>query len=188
MEITAGQVCGLKLSELPDNHDIRPTSVRARRAFFDQLGPIDGITFADCFAGSGMMGMEAASRGASTVISAEEAQNALNIIQKNAARMTRAGLKTEFITIAGALPSSLHLRRLPQMPDIVFADPPYLKSMDMLGQLTADPFFNDWTKSATLYWELPDFPCELRPPADPWRLTAIRQLGPTRFLILRQNV
>ena len=77
MEITAGTALGLKLGDLPDGHEVRPTSVRARRAFFDSIGSIAGKTFADLFAGSGCMGLEAASRGASTVIFAEENPDAL---------------------------------------------------------------------------------------------------------------
>ena len=52
MEITAGKLKGMPLAS-PDVHaPVRPTSVRARQAFFDSLGDLSGKTFADLCAGS----------------------------------------------------------------------------------------------------------------------------------------
>ena len=87
----------------------------------------------------------------------------------------------------GTLPASLKVRILPPRPDIVFADPPYAKSMDMLSALTADETFNDWSHGAVFYWELPDFQCALRPPSGPWKLTGIRQLGAANFLQIERT-
>ena len=187
MEITAGTALGLKLGELPEGHGVRPTSVRARRAFFDSIGSIEGKIFADLFAGSGCMGLEAASRGASTVIFAEESPDALALIRRNIARFEHTKSPARLQVVPGALPASLKVRILPPCPDIVFADPPYAKSMDMLAALTADETFNDWSRGAVFYWELPDFQCALRPPSGPWRLTGIRQLGAANFLQLERT-
>ena len=187
MEITAGTALGLKLGELPEGHGVRPTSVRARRAFFDSVGSMDGRTFADLFAGSGCMGLEAASRGAATVIFAEESPDALALIRHNIARFEHTKSPARFQVVPGTLPASLKVRVMPPRPDIVFADPPYAKSMDRLAALTADETFNDWSRGAVFYWELPDFQCALRPPSGPWKLTGIRQLGAANFLQIERT-
>ena len=110
MEITAGTALGLKLGELPEGHGVRPTSVRARRAFFDSIGTIEGKTFADLFAGSGCMGLEAASRGAATVIFAEESPDALALIRHNLGRFSML----DFVrSLPPACVITLHVRRLP---------------------------------------------------------------------------
>ena len=187
MEITAGTALGLKLGDLPDGHEVRPTSVRARRAFFDSIGSIAGKTFADLFAGSGCMGLEAASRGASTVIFAEENPDALALIRHNIARFEHTKSAARFQVVPGTLPSSLKVRIAPPSPDVVFADPPYPKSMEMLSALTSDDAFNAWTRGAVFYWELPDFQCALRPPSGPWKLTGIRQLGAANFMKMERT-
>ena len=187
MEITAGSALGLKLGDLPEGNGVRPTSVRARRAFFDSIGSIAGKTFADLFAGSGCMGLEAASRGAATVIFAEESPEALALIRRNIARFEHTKSPAHFQVVPGTLPASLKVRVTPPSPDIVFADPPYAKSMDMLSALTSDDTFNAWTRGAVFYWELPDFQCVLRPPSGPWKLTGIRQLGAANFLQLERT-
>ena len=187
MEITAGSALGLKLGDLPEGNGVRPTSVRARRAFFDSIGSVAGKTFADLFAGSGCMGLEAASRGASTVVFAEESPDALALIRHNIARFEHTKSPAHFQVVPGTLPASLKVRVLPLSPDIVFADPPYAKSMEMLEALTSDDAFNAWTKGAVFYWELPDFQCVLRPPSGPWKLTGIRQLGAANFLQIERT-
>lgn len=187
MEITAGSALGLKLGDLPEGNGVRPTSVRARRAFFDSIGSVAGRTFADLFAGSGCMGLEAASRGAATVVFAEESSEALDLIRRNIARFEHTKTPAKFQVVPGTLPLSLKVRIAPPSPDIVFADPPYAKSMDMLAALTSDDAFNAWTRGAVFYWELPDFQCALRPPSGPWKLTGIRQLGAANFLQLERT-
>lgn len=187
MEITAGSALGLKLGDLPEGNGVRPTSVRARRAFFDSIGSVAGKTFADLFAGSGCMGLEAASRGAAEAIFAEESPDALALIRRNIARFEHTKSAARFRIVPGSLPASLKVRVMPPSPDIVFADPPYAKSMDMLAALTSDDAFNAWTKGAVFYWELPDFQCALRPPSGPWKLTGIRQLGAASFLQMERT-
>lgn len=183
MEITAGAARGLKLADLPDESGIRPTSVRARRAFFDSIGNLDGIVFADLFAGSGAMGLEAASRGARAVAFAEANPRALALIRKNSERLQRCVASAEFHFLSGSLPQSLKSARTPR-PDLIFADPPYADSMALLNELLRSAFFGDWAGDAEIYWELPDFPCPLTPPPPPWRLMEIRSLGSARFLHL----
>jgi 16S rRNA (guanine966-N2)-methyltransferase len=60
----------------PPGLDVRPTSSKVRQAFFNILGPrVAGASFLDLFAGSGLMGFEALSRGAAYVAFVEESRN-----------------------------------------------------------------------------------------------------------------
>ena len=111
----------------------------------------------------------------------------MELIRRNIARFEHTKSPAKFQVVPGTLPLSLKVRIAPPSPDIVFADPPYAKSMDMLAALTSDDVFNDWTRGAVFYWELPDFQCALRPPSGPWRLTGIRQLGAANFLQLERT-
>ena len=68
MKLTGGQARGRSLrGRLPDG--VRPTSARVREAVFSMLGQdLDGLAFLDAFGGSGLMGLEAWSRGAQVVV------------------------------------------------------------------------------------------------------------------------
>lgn len=185
MEIVAGKARGLTLASPDETDAVRPTSVRARRAFFDRLGPLDNVVFADVFAGSGAMGLEAASRGAVSVYFFEQDLNVLKIIERNCARVRRTGVTTDFRLIRGAIPPfRSDLGRLNE-PDIIFADPPYAQSMDFFKVVTSDPRFRIWAKNAVLFWELPERDCSLDVPSAPWKIRTIHTCGPGRFLELK---
>lgn len=87
--IVAGRARGRRLSVPP--RGTRPTSDRAREALFSILensGVIDDCAVLDLFAGSGALGLEAASRGASHVVLVEMARSAIPILQKNRTQVT----------------------------------------------------------------------------------------------------
>lgn len=185
MEITAGKLKGMPLAS-PDIHaPVRPTSVRARQALFDSLGDLSGKTFADLCAGSGAMGLEALSRGASNVIFAEKDQASLHTIRKNIKRAERTLGEFSYFIAEGELPSSCtRMMRYPK-PDVLFADPPYADSADVLAAMTGNEIFTAWAEGGKLYWEFPPASCApLRPPSPPWKIAQIRNFGAVRFLIL----
>ena len=183
MEITAGILHGMPL-KAPAGLDVRPTAVRARQALFDSLGDLSGKVFADLCAGSGAMGLEAASRGAASVLFAECAPASIAAIRFNCRRAGKAGLTADLEIVEGALPHSIaHLAARPR-PHIVFADPPYRLSADLLSQVTGDARFAQWAGGAVLIWELPAETRGLRPPGSAWKILAIRTLGPADFLFL----
>ena len=185
MEIVAGTARGLTLTSPGENDAVRPTSVRARRAFFDSIGDMSGMVFADVFAGSGAMGLEAASRGASAVYFFESELNVLKIIERNCGKAAHAGVQTAFRLIRGAVPPfRTDLSRL-KSPDIVFADPPYAESMQFLKAVTSDPRFRVWAGKAVFFWELPERDCSLEVPSAPWKIVTIRNYGAARFLELK---
>ncbi len=185
MEIVAGKARGLILTSPGEQDEVRPTTVRVRRAFFDSLGDLSGCVFADVFAGSGAMGLEAASRGAAQVVFFEQDPQVAKMIEKNCARVARTGVTAEMQLIRGGVPPfHTTLARLPK-PDIVFADPPYPASMVFLKAVTEDQCFRQWADKATLYWELPDRDYSLVMPGAPWRIVMIKNYGSARFLVLK---
>jgi len=97
----------------------RPTSDRLRETLFNILGPrVESAIFLDAYAGTGAVGIEALSRGASRAIFIEKSKAALKLIQQNV-----ASLKIEDRTLLVAGPVLANLPR--HQANIVFLDPPY---------------------------------------------------------------
>ena len=125
MRIIAGQFRSRKLLA-PPGLKTRPTSDRLRETLFNVLAPrIVGARFADLYAGSGAVGLEALSRGAEFVFFVERAKAALAALRANADSLgLKAGVdyRLETRDVREALNSMSKARaRL----DIVFLDPPY---------------------------------------------------------------
>ena len=117
LRITAGSLRGRKIP-LPPN--IRPTSERARQAFFNIIGErIEGAAFLDLFAGSGAFALEAVSRGAARAVAIDESrQNTAAIDRLSAAwgvpvRTIVADALSGIKCVAG------------EVFDVIYADPPY---------------------------------------------------------------
>ena len=82
LRIVAGRLGGRRLVA-PRDRETRPTSERVREALFSILGPIEGDVL-DLYAGSGALGFEALSRGASRVVFVESRRPALDALRENA--------------------------------------------------------------------------------------------------------
>ena len=108
----------------PRGMDTRPTSDRLRETLFNVLAPrIGGAKFADLYAGSGAVGIEAISRGASFCWFAEDARPAADAIRANlSALKISSGYALEDRGVAKLLQS---LGKKTDVADIVFLDPPY---------------------------------------------------------------
>src|SRR3990167_10879071 len=84
VRIIAGQWRGRRLS-VPDNKDLRPTPDRVRETLFNWLAPhIQGAHCLDMFAGSGVLGFEAISRGAASVTLVDQSLDVVATLQKQA--------------------------------------------------------------------------------------------------------
>ncbi|NEN06720.1 16S rRNA (guanine(966)-N(2))-methyltransferase RsmD [Diaminobutyricibacter tongyongensis] len=114
----------------------RPTSDRVREAIFSALESRDAIRYArvlDLFAGSGALGLEAASRGASTVTLVERGSAAAAICRRNAAAVLQAAPAAAKPTIdVAATTVQSFLAASTAEFDLVFVDPPYELSDDEL--------------------------------------------------------
>ncbi len=116
----------------------RPTSDRLRETLFNILAPrIEGAVFADLYAGSGAVGIEALSRGARLVYFVDNAAPAVTAIRENLAALgIRSGFEIESRSVSAGL------RKLSDaMPEerctIVFLDPPYAATDDYSHTLTS---------------------------------------------------
>lgn len=113
----------------------RPTSERVREALFSRLehrGYIDGCEVLDLFAGSGALGLEAASRGARHVELVEHAASAVTLLKRNSATVGVDGVVVAHSTVESwlALPPN-------RAYDLVFLDPPYDMREDHLRDVLA---------------------------------------------------
>ena len=123
MRVIAGLYRGRRLRTIP-GLDTRPTADRLRETLFNVLSPrIQGAYFLDVCAGSGAVGIEALSRGASHVVFVEQSRVACGIIKENLAPLG-AEKKTEIVNRdASVAINALAVRS--QKFDIIYFDPPY---------------------------------------------------------------
>ncbi len=121
MRVIAGRARSLRL-KTPEGLDTRPTTDRIKETLFNIIqGEIPGCVFVDLFAGSGGIGIEALSRGASHAYFVENAREAISCIQENIAFTKFADNATLLKQdVFGAL-SSIHESEV----DVIFMDPPY---------------------------------------------------------------
>ncbi len=124
MRIVAGQYRGRRLN-VPQNQDIRPTTDKIRGAVFNMLNVrgavIDSIVL-DAFCGTGALGLEALSRGASHATFVDQSQKSLELARGNAKILGEK--KVNFIKQDSAKAISAE-----QGYDLVFLDPPYNKGL-----------------------------------------------------------
>ena len=123
MRVIAGKYRSQFLAS-PKGWKTRPTSDRLRETLFNVLAPrIEGSAFADLFAGTGAVGIEAFSRGARQVYFAENAKPPLAALNANLKKL-RIGPEGH-VEPASALTMLRHLADQRIRLDIVFLDPPY---------------------------------------------------------------
>jgi 16S rRNA (guanine(966)-N(2))-methyltransferase RsmD len=81
--------------------------------------------FLDLYAGSGAVGIEAASRGAANVVVVERAEPALKVLRANLEKLgLRSGVRVEAVSV-GAFLRRVRPEKSPMRFDVVFLDPPY---------------------------------------------------------------
>jgi 16S rRNA (guanine966-N2)-methyltransferase len=100
----------------------RPTGDRVREAAFNLIGPVDGASVLDLFAGSGAMGLEALSRGAARAVFVESDRNACRAIDRNLEKLRLTGATVLCTDAARALAAEAAAGR---RYDLVLVDPPY---------------------------------------------------------------
>ena len=128
MRITGGTLAGRKVVVPPGV--IRPAMDRMRESVFAILGPLDGMRFLDLFAGSGIMGLEAVSRGAAHSTSVEKDHRKRTVIEKNLEL-------AESTTTLVMAPVERFVARCREEYDLVFMDPPfdYRFKADLIGRI-----------------------------------------------------
>jgi 16S rRNA (guanine(966)-N(2))-methyltransferase RsmD len=134
MRVIAGTYRSRPL-KAPSGLATRPTTDRLRETLFNVLAPkIQQAVFADLYAGSGAVGIEALSRGAAFVYFVEQAKPAIQILKENLRTLSLdVNLQIETRNVRSFLASQARLL------DIVFLDPPYeaaseySMTLDILG-------------------------------------------------------
>jgi len=121
IEIQGGEKRGFKLKA---PRGIRPTQSLVKRSLFDRLGPwIVNRRMLELYAGSGAVGFEALSRGASEVVFVDRSRSAVLSIMENAEKL---GYRERVKAVRReALKFLRELRERGDKFDFVFADPPY---------------------------------------------------------------
>ena len=121
MRITSGKYKGrmLKMSK-----GIRPTQGLVRKALFDILGDIEGLSFLELFAGSGAVGFEAVSRGVEDLTLVEYNRSCLMAIRKNIESLKPKACDLYPKEAGDAIEA---FRKNKRRFDIIFLDPPYYR-------------------------------------------------------------
>lgn len=122
-KIISGSLKGIYLDVFPDEH-MRPTSNRAKEALFDIIQfDIKGKSFIDLFSGTGQIGIEALSRGASKVIFVEKSRKSLNILMKNIEKISKLIDKKSIEIYKND--ANKFLDRFENKADFLFSDAPF---------------------------------------------------------------
>ena len=141
---------------MPPGNRTRPTSDRVREALFSAIAAwagtsaepaersLVGMAFCDLYAGSGAVGLEAASRGAAPVLLVERDSRTAQLSRANAEAL---GLSVQITTTS----VEQLLRRHPaQTFDVVFADPPYELDTSIVSAQLEQLVLNHWVRAGSL--------------------------------------
>jgi 16S rRNA (guanine966-N2)-methyltransferase len=131
VRVIAGRLGG-RVLKAPPGDATRPTSAKVKEALFSILGELTGLRVLDLYAGSGALGIEAISRGASSAVFVEAARPALGCLRHN---LEQLGLESVTSVVSGRVEASI--KRLVGAFDLVLCDPPWRDVRSALTQLAA---------------------------------------------------
>lgn len=179
VRIIGGKWRGTRLP-VADVPGLRPSGDRSRETLFNWLQmQIRGADCADLFAGSGVLGLEAASRGAATVTLVEKSRQAATQISESLARLGAehvALLETDAISWLDSC--------TPQSLDIVFIDPPFgsgleQRAMDLLVA-------GDCVRKGGLVYVETARSAPSVTPGPGWEISREKSLGDVQMLLLKK--
>ncbi|MFL6748393.1 MAG: 16S rRNA (guanine(966)-N(2))-methyltransferase RsmD [Sphingomicrobium sp.] len=178
MRIIAGEWRGRKLVA-PAGQSTRPTADRTRETLFSmlasRLGSFHGLRVADLYAGSGALGLEALSRGASHATFVEHDRMALNAIESNLAALEAVDRTAIRAMSAAVLPAVDPF-------DLVFADPPYAPGS---GTASAGAVKGAGWLAEGGWMAIETQKGDAVAPPDGWEVDAERDIGRARLTLLR---
>lgn len=186
MRITRGMFGG-RILAVPKTGDVRPTQDRVREAVFSMLAAdIPGAAVVDFFAGTGAMGLEAASCGASRVAFIEQNPKHIECLKRNIAEIVPDGTAVALDVVRADV--YRWIRSFSGRPfDIAFADPPYALGeergyADFLTTLAARDILRAdgglFVAEMTAAQQIGDMPG--------WKLLRDRSYGKTRICLWRR--
>lgn len=178
MRVIAGEWRGRTLVA-PAGMATRPTADRTRETLFSmlasRLGSFEGLRVADLYAGSGALGLEALSRGASHATFVETERAAVKAIETNLAALGAAPRASIRAMSAVSLPKV-------EPFDLIFADPPY--QPDSGSAVAAAAAQADWLAPGG-WMAIETRRGEAVTPPDGWEIDAERDVGRARLTLLR---
>ena len=186
MRIIAGRARGIPL-KCPDT-DTRPTTDRTREAIFSMLGDacLD-VRVLDLFAGTGSMGLEALSRGATEAVLVEQNRKAFAILEDNLRRSKLEGarlIKSDaFLALDQFAKGGLRF-------DLIFADPPYAKNpgdLDFGAKLLASPNLRSILAEGGIFVLETMMTKRAATSIAGWHILRDRAYGSTRVLLLQPD-
>jgi len=182
LRIIGGQWRSRRLPILADT-GVRPTSDRIRETLFNWLqGYISGARCLDLFAGSGALGLEALSRGASHVTLVDEDLRVVQQLQQNAIT-----LDTEQAEVIWQQADEFLLGPTPAQPyDIVFLDPPFRD--DLLGQCCKQLERHGWLADTALIYLESDRRRNFPELSSTWQVTHDKSAGEVAYRLLRRDI
>jgi 16S rRNA (guanine966-N2)-methyltransferase len=131
MRIIGGTHRGRRIAAPKGGHT-RPTGDRVREALFNLVGPVDGASVLDLYAGSGALGLEALSRGARRCVFVETDGAACRAIRAN---LETLGLTGGLVTQRDALAALRDERTAGRRHELLLLDPPYERWQALEPQL-----------------------------------------------------
>jgi 16S rRNA (guanine966-N2)-methyltransferase len=132
LRIIAGKFRGRKLKS-PPTAQTRPTSDRLRETLFNILAPrIDGARFLDLCAGTGAVGIEALSRGASRVTFVDQSRQMCGLIDANLGSLGVGADEFEVVVADASDYLRRCIRKTETVFDVVFFDPPYATDYEVM--------------------------------------------------------
>ena len=180
MRVIAGSAGGIRLA-VP-KCGVRPTMDRVKGAIFSSLGDaVAGARVLDLFAGSGALGIEALSRGASSAVLVEEDRQSSEIIERNLAKTKLKGRIRQQDVFDFLRHVADH-----ETFQIVFADPPYEKTKygeSYTAKLLTNEALPRLLKSGGVF-VLEKRPDEILPEMKFWRIIRQKTYGATEVLFL----
>ncbi|MDR0290811.1 MAG: RsmD family RNA methyltransferase [Treponema sp.] len=138
MRITGGTLCGRRV-QVPEGV-IRPSMDQMRESVFACLGDLQGKSFLDIFSGTGIIALEAASRGAAYVEAVENDSLKRKTLLHNVA-ISPVRIHCHFMS------AELYVRRAKNVFDYIFLDPPfpYQYKWDLVARIAHSPLISSET-------------------------------------------
>ena len=139
MRITGGTLRGRQV-KVPGGL-IRPAMDRMRESVFGIIGELSGISFLDIFSGSGIIALEAASRGAAYIEAVEMDPLKRETILSNV-KISPVRIACRF------MPAELYVKRAKRPFDIIFCDPPfpYKYKWELVKSIAASPLMKEGSR------------------------------------------
>lgn len=139
-----------RLLHAPAGDETRPTHARVREALFSILGQVTDFAVLDLCAGTGALGIEALSRGASRAVFVESAKDAARCLSRNLSELELTSQSTLLqLQVKAARPRLLELGPF----DLILCDPPWDRAFELVRTLETIPLHRLLTQSGVFILE-----------------------------------